>query len=113
MLSKGIALKLLGRNEEAIVVFERAIEFKPGNAEAWNHKGITLYELGHNEEAIAAYEKALAVNPKFAEVWYNKGNGFKLHPYSKRIVPNTAAAPTPVPTTRTKVSAQSFNKVYR
>ena len=56
--SKGFALYELGRYEEAIECYDKAIELDPDYADAWKHKGDALYELGRYEEAIECYDKA-------------------------------------------------------
>ncbi len=40
--NKGIALKDLGKYEEAIQAYDKAIEIKPDYHLAWNNKGIAL-----------------------------------------------------------------------
>ncbi|NEP91142.1 MAG: tetratricopeptide repeat protein [Okeania sp. SIO2C2] len=42
MEKKGIALKNLGRYEEAIYAYDRALEIRPYQYQAWFGKGITL-----------------------------------------------------------------------
>ncbi|MEM1369089.1 MAG: TIR domain-containing protein [Cyanobacteria bacterium P01_H01_bin.15] len=46
-------LQELGRNEEAISSFDRALEIKPDDHGAWNNRGIALGNLSRNEDAIA------------------------------------------------------------
>jgi tetratricopeptide (TPR) repeat protein len=45
----------LGKYEEAIASYEKAIEFKPDYHFAWNGRGISLSALGRKEEAIAFF----------------------------------------------------------
>ena len=61
--TKGVALRDLGRHEEAIAAFDKAIEIDPQCAKAWNNKGIALDKLAKHEEAKEAFEKALEINP--------------------------------------------------
>ena len=49
---------ILGRYEEAIECFDRALEINPNFAEAWNNKGNVLDELGRYEEAVESKGKA-------------------------------------------------------
>ena len=51
MTAKGIALRELGRNEEALVQFDRAIEFNSVNSFVWYNKAIALRNLGRSKEA--------------------------------------------------------------
>lgn len=70
---KGISLTNLGKNQEALACYERAIEIDPRYTIAWHNKGATLQKLGKNHEAIACYDKALEINPYYAIAWSNKG----------------------------------------
>ncbi len=60
---RGIALGNLGRLEEAIASYDRALEIKPDDHEAWNNRGIALYNLGRFGEAIASCVRALEIKP--------------------------------------------------
>ncbi len=71
--NKGVSLANLGKLQEAIACFDRALEINPRNAEAWNNKGVSLANLGKPEEAIACYDRALEINPRYAGAWNNKG----------------------------------------
>ena len=75
--NKGVALKHLGRYDEAIACYDRALEVDPKHAHAWNSKGNALNDLGRYDEAIACYDRALEVDPKYASAWHNKGIALK------------------------------------
>ncbi len=70
-LAKG--LKDLGRFEEAIVYFERAIALAPGFADAQFGCGTALHHMNRFGDALAHFEKAVALNPKFIEALNNRG----------------------------------------
>ena len=57
-INKGKALYELGRPEEAIECFDKAIELDPKKASAWYNKGTALTSLGRPEEAIECFDKA-------------------------------------------------------
>jgi tetratricopeptide (TPR) repeat protein len=71
--NKGASLGNLGRNEEAIRCFDKAIELDPQDARAWNNKGNCLRLLGRHEEAIRCFDKAIELDPQDAAAWMNKG----------------------------------------
>ncbi len=48
----------LGKDDEALKAFEKAIEIDPNYAKAWCNKGTDLGHLGRNTEADAAFTKA-------------------------------------------------------
>jgi tetratricopeptide (TPR) repeat protein len=70
---EGSNLFSLGRDEEAITSYDKAIALKPDFAFAWNDRGISLGQLGRHEEAVASYDRAIAVKPDLAEAWNNRG----------------------------------------
>ncbi|MBD2474634.1 tetratricopeptide repeat protein [Anabaena sp. FACHB-83] len=59
--------------KEAIAAYDKALEIKPDDHDAWNNRGIALWNLGRYEEAIAAYDKALEIKPDDHDAWYNRG----------------------------------------
>ena len=63
-----------GRYEEAITVFNRALEDAPKNVWAWCYKGISLGELNRFEEAVRSYDRVLEINRRCARAFYEKGN---------------------------------------
>ena len=71
--SMGEVLTKLGRYEEALTAYDKAIEIDPQNATVWSNKGDVLHLFGRHEEALIAYDKALEIDPQNAEVWDNKG----------------------------------------
>ncbi len=84
--NKGLALAKLGKYEEAIECFDKAIELNPNFAPAWNNKGVALAKLGKYEEAIKCYDKALEIDPNYYYAWNNKGVALaKLGRYEEAI----------------------------
>lgn len=67
----------IGKHNEAIACYDKAIEIDPMYADAWNNKGFSLDELGKYQEAEACYDKALEIDPQDAVAWYNRGQSFK------------------------------------
>ena len=59
--------------QAAISSYNKAVEFKPDDHEAWNNRGISLYNLGRYEEAISSYDKAVEFKPDKHQAWYNRG----------------------------------------
>ena len=70
---KGATLSILGRHDEAIRCYDKALVIDPKAAYALTNKGVTLSKLGRHEEAIACYDKALEINPRHANAWNSKG----------------------------------------
>ncbi|MDC3129214.1 tetratricopeptide repeat protein [Paracoccaceae bacterium] len=67
----------LGKIEEAIESFNKALYIKPDYVEAHNNLGNALQDQGKLEEAIEAYSKAISIKPDYVEAYYNMGVVFK------------------------------------
>jgi tetratricopeptide (TPR) repeat protein len=57
--NKGVELSELGRHEEALKAYEKAVEINPQYAKAWFYKGFALGEFERHEEALKAFDKAI------------------------------------------------------
>ena len=73
----GTTNKSLGKLEEAIEAYNKAILLKPDFAEAHYNIGNTLKKQGKLEEATEAFRKALDIKPDYAEVYINMGNALQ------------------------------------
>jgi tetratricopeptide (TPR) repeat protein len=69
----GNALYKLGRLDEAVASYDKAIEFKPDNDAAWYNRGVALHKLGRLDDAVASYDKVIGFKPNYHEAWYNRG----------------------------------------
>jgi tetratricopeptide (TPR) repeat protein len=69
----GGALHDLGKEEEAIEKYKKAIELDPNDASPYNGWGNALGDLGKEEGAIEKYKKAIELDPKYAISYYNWG----------------------------------------
>jgi tetratricopeptide (TPR) repeat protein len=49
----------LGRFEDAIASYDRALRMDPGDADAWFNKGTTLTKMGKHAEATQCVETAI------------------------------------------------------
>ena len=56
--NKGGALYFLGKYDEAIKCYDKAIEIDPNDADVWNNKGLALNSLGNNDEAKKCYDRS-------------------------------------------------------
>lgn len=61
------ALMQLGRNREALAVFDEAILAEPGFGATYANRGILQDRMGEHARALADYEQALALDPELAE----------------------------------------------
>jgi tetratricopeptide (TPR) repeat protein len=75
-LNKGLSLKNLGRIEDALDCYNKAIEMRPRPETAallWSNKGACYHVRGRFDEAIGCFDQALQLDPKSAKAWCNKG----------------------------------------
>jgi len=90
----GVALRGLGRLDEAVDAFRRA---GPEDATALYNLGLTFNDQGRFEEAGGAYEAAVAVKPDYLEAHVNLGNALwdlgRLDEAEKRFQLALEAAP--------------------
>jgi tetratricopeptide (TPR) repeat protein len=68
----GEVLRSQGKLEEALQIYESAIQLGPSLAEIYNNHGNVLKELGRFGDALESYDKAIQVNPDFAMAYYNR-----------------------------------------
>lgn len=65
-VNKGIALKNLGRLDEAIACYDQVIEeIDAENKKAWHNKGVALLEKGEPEAAAECFGRALEIDPEY------------------------------------------------
>ncbi len=60
----------------AVAAFRRAVELKPGYAEAWNGLGYALRNQGKYQESLKAYDEALRLKPEFPEALEYLGEAY-------------------------------------
>ena len=72
----GIALRRMGRIDEAIEKYRSILAQKPGHARVHYNLGIAQAKKGDLEAARASYETALDFKPNFAEAHNNLGEVF-------------------------------------
>jgi tetratricopeptide (TPR) repeat protein len=73
----GNALARLGRLDEAVTSYRRALALRPHFAEANDNLGHALMNLRRPQEALTHYGKALELKPDFAEAHDNFGNALQ------------------------------------
>jgi tetratricopeptide (TPR) repeat protein len=69
----GVVLAEMGRGQEAIPHYERALQLNPHYAEAENNYGVVLTEMGRAREAILHCQRALQLVPDYAKAENNLG----------------------------------------
>ena len=72
-LNKGLILRKIGKEEEAIDAYREAIKFDKNYSEAYYNLAIANQKLKRDDIAINSYHKALKINKSYAKAWYNLG----------------------------------------
>lgn len=72
-LLEGERLIQEGRQDDAIRRLRTAVEFLPGNAQAWNHLGLAYHGAKRPTEASEAYQQALRLDRNLAVAYFNSG----------------------------------------
>jgi tetratricopeptide (TPR) repeat protein len=71
--NRGVALEKMGKSEQAVECFDKALEQNPNDSWAWFNKGVSLHRMGLLGEALYCYDKALTYNPNDPDLLSNKG----------------------------------------
>jgi tetratricopeptide (TPR) repeat protein len=71
--NRGAILQQMNRPEEALAGYARAIQLKPGYANAYYNQGTVLKRMNRYNDALASFDKALALKPDHAEACNNCG----------------------------------------
>ena len=73
----GVIAKGLGRYDEAISLFERALQLLPAYPICLNTYGLLLREIGRSHQARSCFERALEHDPNFGAAMNNLGSVLK------------------------------------
>ena len=66
----GIALKQMGRLDDALRVFDKAVQLEPDDAELRRQLGLTLLAVNRPTDALLAFQHALQLDPRHWEASY-------------------------------------------
>jgi tetratricopeptide (TPR) repeat protein len=73
LASLGTTLQKQERHEEALKVFDKAVQLKPDDADLWRHLGDNLAQLGRLDQARLAFQQVLKLNPDHQHALYKSG----------------------------------------
>jgi tetratricopeptide (TPR) repeat protein len=73
MTTLGTALVNLGRREDALKVFDKAVALKPDDAGLWSNFGDALMPAGRASEAILCFKRAFEIDPGCWNAAYKAG----------------------------------------
>lgn len=105
--NRAVALRKIGRPQEALDSCDKAIALEPHFAGAHINRGNALKDLGRLDEAIASYDTAIAVQPDQAAAAYvNRGNALRALKRFDEAVANYEKAVALDPSYRRRVPAE-------
>jgi len=82
----GFSLHKLGRLNDAVKSYEKAILINPQFIFAHNNLGNVFKDLNKFEEALSRYKESIKLKPNYAEAYYNQGLVYKkLNKYIESI----------------------------
>ena len=70
----GRARQALGRRDEALRDFDRALQVQADNALALLYRGDLLADMGQFVPALESYDRLLRIAPGYGEAWFRRGN---------------------------------------
>jgi tetratricopeptide (TPR) repeat protein len=73
LASLGTTLQQQQRYEEALKVFDKAVQLKPDDAELWRQLGDILVQLARFDQALPIYQQVLKLNPRHPDALYKSG----------------------------------------
>jgi len=69
----GKVLSDMGRYEEAVKSFDKAIDLNPEDSLAYNNRGTVFEKMGRLDKAFEDYKKAASLSPNDFKAYYNLG----------------------------------------
>lgn len=70
-------LHKLGREDEALADYDKALSIDPTNVEFYDYRGDSLVAKGDLDAAIANYDQAIRVDPTYAAAYYSRGKVYQ------------------------------------
>jgi len=73
LASLGSTLQQLGRREDALKAFDKAVQLRPDDAALWKQLGDILLELERHDHALLSFQHVLKLNPRHQDAAYKSG----------------------------------------
>jgi tetratricopeptide (TPR) repeat protein len=86
LIIRGIALCGQKKYDDALKLFERAVQLDPNSANAWFNVGYSHDAVGDFPQALVAWDRAINLDRDNAAAWTNKGSTLlKLQRYQEAL----------------------------
>ena len=73
-LNLASTLHELGKDGEAVEVFQRSLKLNPNDFGLFNNLGNSLNSMGRNKEAVEVYQRGIRLNPNHFALYNGLGN---------------------------------------
>jgi tetratricopeptide (TPR) repeat protein len=70
-------LHRMGKEDEAIADYDKALSIDPSNVEFYDHRGDSLVAKGDFDGAIANYNQAIRIDPTYAAAYFGRGKVYQ------------------------------------
>jgi tetratricopeptide (TPR) repeat protein len=77
-LDRGIAYKINGNMDRAVLEFTEAIRQNPNNATAYLKRGISYNSMQDYAQSIKDYDQAIKINPGYADAYHYRCNSHRM-----------------------------------
>ena len=77
LVTKGIALNKTGKHEDALTLYDLALELDKTNVDALMNMAVTLSYLGRYQDSIPYYDTVQQIMPDFSRAAVEKSEAFK------------------------------------
>ncbi len=84
----GVVLDAKGKTEEALNIYDKAIQINDNSPETYFNKGAILQRLGNSNEARINYEKAISIKSDFLNAYFNLGLVYQNLQDNKKAIEN-------------------------
>jgi tetratricopeptide (TPR) repeat protein len=82
----------LGKNNESISFYTKAIDLRPENECFYAHRGVAFRKEGNYQNALSDFNYAIDLNHRYAEAHNNRGVVFSKIGLMNRAIPNYSEA---------------------
>ena len=72
----GVSCSSIGKMDDALLAFQKAVDLDPTNAGFVSDLGFTFFLQGRHEAALACYDRAIKISPEMGLAYYNKAMAY-------------------------------------
>jgi tetratricopeptide (TPR) repeat protein len=77
LYNEGLILKQLGKLDDALLCYDKALKMVPQRPDIWCNKGNALHAAGRYADALECFDKAVGLDSSDMKSWCNRGVALK------------------------------------